>query len=209
MKKVAVLIDGGFLSKIFYKNTKRYMSPADVILVAKKIINKDEELFRLYYYDCPPFEQTLINPISKKEIDFSANSFCAAQKNFQNQLAENDFVALRRGEIRAFGWKIKDAIFQQQIGTPKFTGALQHYHLDPNFRQKGLDMRIGLDMASLSVKRIVDKIAIVTGDTDFIPAMKYARREGTLVAIVDIGGKLRSDMKQHADQVMQLDLTKI
>lgn len=185
------------------------MIPSDVISVAKKIISQDEELFRLYYYDCPPFEETLINPISKKQINFSSGPFYTAQRKFQDQLAENDFVALRKGEIRAFGWKIKDTIFQRQIGTPQFTGALQHYHLDPNFRQKGLDMRIGLDMASLSIKRIVDKIAIVTGDTDFIPAMKYARREGTLVAIVDIGGKLRSEMKQHADQVIYLDLNKI
>jgi uncharacterized LabA/DUF88 family protein len=45
-------------------------------------------------------------------------------------------------------------------------------------RQKGVDMRIGLDIASMTLKHQVDTIILVTGDSDFVPAAKLARREG-------------------------------
>ena len=45
-------------------------------------------------------------------------------------------------------------------------------------RQKGIDMKIGVDITSLALKHFVDKIVLVAGDSDFVPAAKLARREG-------------------------------
>lgn len=45
-------------------------------------------------------------------------------------------------------------------------------------RQKGIDMKIGVDIASLALKGFVDKIVLIAGDSDFVPAAKLARREG-------------------------------
>ena len=42
-------------------------------------------------------------------------------------------------------------------------------------------MRVGLDIASLTLKKQVEVIVLVTGDSDFVPAMKFARREGALI----------------------------
>lgn len=47
-----------------------------------------------------------------------------------------------------------------------------------DLRQKGVDMRIGLDIATLALKRFVSTIVLVSGDGDFVPAAKLARREG-------------------------------
>jgi uncharacterized LabA/DUF88 family protein len=55
--------------------------------------------------------------------------------------------------------------------------------IEPNIRQKGVDMRIGLDIASLTLKKQVQVIVLVTADSDFIPAMKFARREGAQLVI--------------------------
>lgn len=49
---------------------------------------------------------------------------------------------------------------------------------------KRVDMKIGLDVAWLASKGIVDRIILVTADTDFVPAMKFARREGVQVLLV-------------------------
>ncbi len=46
--------------------------------------------------------------------------------------------------------------------------------LRPDIRQKGVDMRIGLDIASLTLKQQVQVVVLVTADSDFIPAMKFA-----------------------------------
>ena len=59
---------------------------------------------------------------------------------------------------------------------------------EAKFEQKGVDMRIGLDMATLSVSKSIDLIALVTNDTDCIPAMKHARRAGLQVALVTVPG---------------------
>ena len=36
-------------------------------------------------------------------------------------------------------------------------------------KQSGVDMRIGLDVASLAEDHIVDQIVLIAGDTDFVP----------------------------------------
>ena len=40
------------------------------------------------------------------------------------------------------------------------------------FEQKGVDMRIGIDVATLALKKIVERIILFSGDTDMIPALK-------------------------------------
>jgi uncharacterized LabA/DUF88 family protein len=41
--------------------------------------------------------------------------------------------------------------------------------------QKGVDVRIGVDIATLAYKKLVDRIVLVTGDSDFVPAAELAR----------------------------------
>ena len=72
----------------------------------------------------------------------------------------------------------------------------------PKVRQKGVDMRIGLDIASLALKRLVSTIALVTGDSDIVPAMKLARREGLRVLLDPLGHSVRPELKVHADRVV-------
>ena len=60
-------------------------------------------------------------------------------------------------------------------------------------------MRIGLDIASLALKQQVDILVLVTGDSDFVPPMKFARREGIQFAIVTLGHKVHQDLLEHVD----------
>jgi uncharacterized LabA/DUF88 family protein len=45
-------------------------------------------------------------------------------------------------------------------------------------------MRIGLDMANFCSSKSVERILLVTGDTDCLPAMKHCRIEGLQIALV-------------------------
>ncbi len=56
--------------------------------------------------------------------------------------------------------------------------ALTNDDVTLDLRQKGVDMRIGLDIASLAYNRFVNTVVLVSGDSDFVPAAKLARREG-------------------------------
>ena len=67
----------------------------------------------------------------------------------------------------------------------------------------GPDMRIGLDIASLALKRLVFTVVIVTGDSDLVPAMRFARREGLRVLLDTLGSRsVRPELKIHADLVL-------
>ena len=60
--------------------------------------------------------------------------------------------------------------------------------------QKGVDLRISLDIARLSLRSLVDAVVVVTGDSDLIPAFKFARREGIRVYLDHMGhGVKRAD----------------
>ncbi|PTY02418.1 hypothetical protein DB346_09730 [Verrucomicrobia bacterium LW23] len=79
--------------------------------------------------------------------------------------------------------------------------------LDPNYlrlglRQKGVDMRIGLDISTLTLKKQVDTIILVTGDSDFVPAAKLARREGVEFLLDPLWQSVNDDLHEHVDGVV-------
>ena len=62
-------------------------------------------------------------------------------------------------------------------------------------------------MATLSLKRQVDRIILISGDLDMIPAMKLARREGVQVAIVQVIGKrISPELIEDSDIVREVKL---
>lgn len=66
-------------------------------------------------------------------------------------------------------------------------------------KQKGVDMRIGIDIASMTLKRQVDTIVLVAGDSDFVPAGKLARREGVELILDPLGQRINEDLHEHID----------
>jgi uncharacterized LabA/DUF88 family protein len=69
-------------------------------------------------------------------------------------------------------------------------------------KQKGVDLRIGLDIALMSLKRLAEVIVLVTGDSDLVPAMKFARKEGVRVYLEAMGHAVRRELRVHADFVL-------
>jgi uncharacterized LabA/DUF88 family protein len=71
-------------------------------------------------------------------------------------------------------------------------------------RQKGVDMRIGLDIASMTLKRQVDTIVLVTGDSDFVPAAKLARREGVEFLLDPLWQHVSDELSEHVDGIVSV-----
>jgi uncharacterized LabA/DUF88 family protein len=81
---------------------------------------------------------------------------------------------------------------------------LKDSDFEPVFEQKGVDMRIGLDIATFSEKASVDRVLLVSGDTDMIPAMKHARKAGLEVGLIQLPAPtfaLHNTLKAHSDFV--------
>lgn len=71
-----------------------------------------------------------------------------------------------------------------------------------SLRQKGVDMRMGVDITTLTLKRQVDTIILVTGDSDFVPAAKVARREGVEFLLDPLWQNVNDDLHEHVDGVV-------
>jgi len=170
--KVVLLIDGGHLRNAALSSGINY----DVGFIesfAHCCVDKNsgEVLLRVLYYDCPRYRGQQKLPISGK-----THSFTASDKWLED-LASRDLFAVRRGTLAFRGW-IPKAIPLGKTPTDA--------DFRPNFEQKGVDMRIGLDIASMSAERSVERIILVSADTDMIPAMKLARKSGLQVVGVQL-----------------------
>lgn len=69
----------------------------------------------------------------------------------------------------------------------------------PHLRQKGVDMRIGLDIASITLKKQANTIVLVSDDSDFVPAAKLARREGVTFILDPLWQNVPPDLLEHID----------
>jgi uncharacterized LabA/DUF88 family protein len=79
--------------------------------------------------------------------------------------------------------------------------SIAEYDVRLELRQKGVDMRIGLDIASMTLKGQVDTIVLVTGDSDFVPAAKLARREGVEFLLDPLWQQVSDELSEHVDGV--------
>ena len=200
MKRTAVLLDLGFvLHKLYRMLGKRSPTANEVRDFALKCLESNEELFRIYCYHCPPYDGVQTHPLSKAKEDFSQTDVYLGMSNLIRDLKVTDNIAFRSGELSFDGWLIRRRAAQDIIKTGR---ALTDSDFAPDLKQKRVDMKIGLDVAWLASKAIVEKLVLVTADSDFVPAMKFARREGVQVVLVTMGHKLvKQDLKEHADEL--------
>ena len=66
-------------------------------------------------------------------------------------------------------------------------------------------MKIGLDIAALAYKRLVNQIVLISGDSDFVPAAKLARREGIDFILDPLGHHIKDDLLEHIDGLRSCD----
>lgn len=193
MKKTAILIDAEWfrigLQKALGNRLGHAGVTADVMYRnALLALNSDEELYRLFYYDCPPYPGKETNPISKAAVDFSSQSKFYSRSRFLNEMAAKDYVAMRLGMIRPGGWTLTERWVKKTLNSNQPMQSPQAQDVYFNLEQKGVDMRLGIDVATLALKQQVERIIVISGDTDMIPAIKLARREGVQVVLVALQG---------------------
>jgi uncharacterized LabA/DUF88 family protein len=199
MKKTAILLDLGFVLRKLHCMLERHANASEVKDFAIKCLKPDEELFRIYCYHCLPYEEAQMHPMTGETIDFGKTPTFSKMSSFIRDLKITDHVAFRSGELSFDGWIIKK-MAAKDIGTSR--RAVRQEDFSPDLKQKGVDMKIGLDVAWLASKGIVERLVLVTADSDFVPAMKFARREGVQVVLVTLGHRnVKMSLKEHADEL--------
>ena len=157
------------------------------------------ELLRVYYYDAPPLDGTAVNPLDGTVVDFAATAQASQNRALLDSLELQPDFAVRRGALVQCGWKLGKSALRN---LPKSGGAITARDLVPDISQKGVDIRIGLDIAAIALKRFAEILVLVTGDSDFVPPMKFARKEGMRVYLECLGHPVKRELKAHADYIL-------
>lgn len=204
--RVAVLLDGEYVKKVLERLLRRFPTPDDVVAEVQRTLDHPDlrhlALYRIFYYTAEPMAGVTRNPLDDRELVFDATSIYSRNKQLIDRIENQPNFAVRRGTLVHQGWEIGRAALRALTDGSKHS--VDARDLIPKIQQKGVDMRIGLDIASLALKRIVDAIVLVTGDSDLVPAMKLARREGLRVYLDTVGQRhVRPELKKHADRVLE------
>lgn len=204
----AILVDGGFYRKradyLFGKTQTPKERANELITYCYRHINDDHEkrnLYRIFYYDCPPAEKVVYHPLTQKNVQLKKTDTYAWTNEFFDELRQKRKVALRFGELleSSAEYALKDKAVKKLCRKEITIDDLTENDFEFKVTQKGVDMRIGLDIASMAYKKQVNQIILIAGDSDFVPAAKHARREGIDFILDPMWKTIRPGLIEHID----------
>lgn len=208
MAKTAVMIDGAFYRKRSYHfwgdktPTARAVEMREYVYkhLKKSDGGAPRHLYRIFYYDCPPLAESVYHPI-RGNVNLAKEPTYAWSCEFFEELKRERKLALRMGRISSAGTGFS---LNQKPMKKLCSGAIDHTELQttdfhPTWSQKGVDMKLGLDIASIAYEGTADQIILIAGDSDFVPAAKIARRKGIDFILDPMGAKINNDLLEHID----------
>jgi len=105
MIKTAILVDGAFYRKRAY-NLFGDLSPAEraqeLSHYCHRHIKEEKEgaqLYRVFYYDCPPIAKKIYHPLLKQQIDLAKTDDYTWANDFFTELKHQRKFALRLGRL--------------------------------------------------------------------------------------------------------------
>ena len=207
MIRTAIMVDGAFYRKRAYYFWGD-LSPADraheLSQYCKRHIKDEKDgatLYRVFYYDCPPSAKKVYHPLLKRAVDLSASDQYKWANDFFTEIKHQRKFALRLGRLaeeQAY-YNLRPQITKKLINGTITVDDLTENDFIINMKQKGVDMRIGVDIASVTFKKQVDRIILISGDSDFVAAAKQARREGVDFILDPMRSAIKDDLFEHID----------
>jgi uncharacterized LabA/DUF88 family protein len=154
--KVAILVDGMYLQHACNLFQTGRVDPTKLPEI---LLRKGETHYRTYWFDALPYVPKV--GATKKQVD---------RKTEKSRY----FEALRYKE----GIHVEEGYV-----SPKRTTCLNcHSELQVPV-QKMVDVKMSVRLVELAWSKIVDKIVLLTGDADLIPAVDAAEKSGTTIRI--------------------------
>lgn len=208
MIRTAILIDGGF----YRKRAKHLWGEKSAQGRAKEVVaycqahlcdkdgNEDRQLYRVFFYDCAPIGRSVYHPLRKSNVDLDKSETSAWMHSFLEEIKHMRKFALRLGVLsQQVNYNLRPDVTKALCAGKRTVDSLTEQDFVFNAQQKGVDMKIGIDIASLSYKHQVDQIILISGDSDFVPAAKLARREGIDFILDPMWANIRDELVEHID----------
>ena len=209
MIRTAILIDGGFYrkrakylwgEKSAQERAKEVMAYCQAHL-SDKDGNEDRQLYRVFFYDCEPIgRRSVYHPLKKANVDLDKSDTGIWMKSFLEEIKHMRKFALRLGVLsQQVNYNLRPDVTKDLCLGRRTLDSLAESDFTFNAQQKGVDMKIGIDIASLTYKHQVDQIILISGDSDFVPAAKLARREGIDFILDPMWANIRDELVEHID----------
>ena len=206
MARTAILVDGGFYRRKYAKGDEHSAQEAADALVGycRRHLHehtRDHDLYRIFYYDCTPCGKKIFHPLLNRTIDFSRTSHYSWMNQFLKELTKKRKVALRLGTLDegSATFVLTERATKDIVMKKRTVDELTERDFTSSIKQKGVDMKIGMDIASLAYKKQVEQIVLIAGDADFVPAAKLARREGIDFVLDPLEHAIKDDLFEHID----------
>ena len=180
MGRLAIFIDGGYLTKVAME-VGAWVDHEKLSSRIKDAVAQNTaeplDLIRTYYYDALPYQSAQPTEEESKRL--------SGKRKFFDALQMLPSYAVRQGRLAYHG---EDAQGK------------------PIFQQKGVDLMIGVDITLLAVKHQISHAAVISGDSDLLPAIDAAQHEGVVVWLAH--GPQRSYARElwtRVDQRLPMD----
>lgn len=210
----AILVDGGFYRRRAFARIgdKTPQERADELEeYCQRHLNERKgyrhRLYRIFYYDCMPVTDTIYNPFTQRNVLMKQSPTYSWSIDFYNALKKKRKFALRFGKlsVKQAHFALTEKAFKKLCnGSIRFED-IEDKDVVLHIDQKGVDMKIGIDIASLAYKKQVNQIILISGDSDFVPAAKLARREGIDFILDPLGASVKDELFEHIDGLKTCD----
>ena len=201
MTKVAFFVDGHFLFHQVRKFRSFFCDGPNIRDYCERHLKEGEKIYKIFYYDAPPLEREGSTPFGNP-FNLGKGTTIQKMQTLFTSIKETPFMVLRLGKVSwQNDWILSASSVHELINGTRTAESLSDADFYPNIQQKGVDMRIGLDISDISFHHSADRIVLVGGDADFVPAVKLARKQGLEVTVDPMGNNLSSDLIEHVDYV--------
>lgn len=163
----------------FYKGCQLNFNRTDVDfrkLGQKLSLAIDGELLRIYYYNAHVSKS--IDPLGYQR-----------QQKFFDNLRATPFITLKLGHLVYHRIRTEQGVSSQYFPT-----------------EKGIDVQIAVDMIRLGLLKACDGVILVSGDSDYIYAVRFAKDLGSslYIASFPMGGS--AELRNEGDGSVVMDL---
>ncbi len=198
--RTALLLDGAYVIERWQREKGYFPDASDVVNLATELMAgfSEADLYRIFFYTADPYDGSHDGPLGRGPVLFADTKTYRNNEQLLARLEEWENIAVRRGELVFRGWRLGDSATRGLQRDPNHDIGPKDFVAD--LVQKGVDMRIGLDIAAIALKRLVGTVVLVAGDADMVPALRLARREGLRVGLCSSGfAGIRRGLRAHAD----------
>jgi len=163
----------------FYKGCQLNFNRTDVDfrkLGQKLSLEVEGQLLRIYYYNA--HVSKTIDPLGYQR-----------QQKFFDNLRATPFITLKLGHLVYHRLRTEQGFSSQYFPT-----------------EKGIDVQIAVDMVRLGLLKACDGVILVSGDSDYIYAVRFAKDLGSNVYIASFPMGGSSELRNEGDGSIIMDL---